>query len=218
MPEEQDPQQLVDRALAGETVAVRTLVDRLTPVVWKRVSATLWRRVGRQAAERDAGDMVQEVFVSLFQAQGKALRAWDPARGMSLESFVALLAQHQVISILRSGRLSAWREEPTETDDLAQAPAPLATPEAITDSRETLTALLDRLRASLSPRGLELFQRLIINEEPIDALIGSTGMTRDALYQWKSRLQRTVRVLAAELGGPTMSEVAGAARIHKGAP
>lgn len=239
MPEAQDPQALIEKALSGDPASVRVLVDRLAPVISKRVSATLWRRTGRSNAGQEVADMAQEVFLALFQADGKALRSWDPARGMSLDNFVGLLAQHQVISILRNKRTSPWREEPTEMTDLEPLGIPAATPEAITSSRESLRTLVDRLRESLSPRGLELFQRMIVDEEPMEELSARTGLTRDALYQWKSRILRTIRALSAEAdvakgakgggggvaggddgrqGPMTLSEKASRLRIVKGAP
>lgn len=208
MSETDDPQVLIGRALAGDAVSVRALVDRLSPVISKRVAATLWRRThGRQVAQ-EVDDMTQDVFLSLFQADGKALRAWDPARGMSLDGFVGMLAQHQVISILRNGRTSPWREEPTESDKFDDLGTSTLTPEAVISSREDLRTLLDRLRDSLSPRGLELFQRIIVDEEPLEELAAQTGLTRDAIYQWKSRLLRTIRKLASENGEPAVSETA----------
>lgn len=218
MPESEDPRELIRQALAGVPECVRRLVDRLSPVIAKRVAATLWQRRQKDNVPQETADMVQEVFVSLFQADGKALRAWDPARGMSLESFVGLLAQHQVISLLRSGRISAWREEPTESERMDAFSAGTRPPEAIVASRETLRKLLDRVGESLSPRGLELFQRLIIDEEPIDTLGQQVGMTRDALYQWKSRLLRLVRTLSSEMDAPRLSEAAPTLRMVKGAP
>lgn len=220
--EAQDPHALIRTALAGDPASVRALVDRLAPVIAKRVAATLWQRSNKGNVAQEVADRVQDVFLSLFQSDGKALRAWDPARGMSLDSFVGLLAQHQVISILRNGRTSPWREEPTEDEHFerlgAAAGASAATPEALTSSREDLRLLLDRLRETLSPRGLELFQRIIIDEEPIDNLMAATGLSRDAIYQWKTRLHRTIRVLAAETGTTAMSEKAPSLRIVKGAP
>lgn len=218
MPEEQNPHVLIQQALAGDPPSVRALVDRLSPVVSKRVAATLWRLGNRRNVPQDAADMVQDVFLALFQADGKALRAWDPTRGMSLDSFVGLLTQHQVVSILRSGRTSPWREEPRETEHFEALGAPAASPETITSSREDLRSLLDRLRETLSPRGLELFQRIIIDEEPLETLAATTGLTRDAIYQWKSRLIRTVRTLASEIGVPAVSEMPAKLRIVKGAP
>lgn len=239
LPEAHDAQLLlIRRSLSGDATSLRALIDRLSPVIMKRVSATLWRRTGRANARQEAADIAQEVFVALFQADGRALRAWDPARGMSLDNFVGLLAQHQVVSILRNKRTSPWREEPTAAEQIEPLGSPVASPEAITSSREDLRLLLDRLRDSLSPRGLELFQRLIVEEEPIEQVMAQTGMTRDALYQWKSRLTRTMRGLAAELtaekaksgkagrpgsatgatGALDASETSTAVRMVKGAP
>jgi DNA-directed RNA polymerase specialized sigma24 family protein len=187
-------------------------------VIAKRVAATLWRRTSHRNVTQDASDMVQDVFLSLFQSDGKALRAWDPARGMSFDSFVGLLAQHQVISILRSGRTAPWREEPADMERLEAVGTAAATPEAVISSRENLRELLDRLRERLSPRGLELFQRIVIDEEPAESLLATTGLTRDAIYQWKSRLHRIIRTVASEMDLPPVSETATNLRIVKEAP
>jgi RNA polymerase sigma factor (sigma-70 family) len=226
---------LVERALSGDAASVRALVDRLSPVIMRRVEATLWRRTGRANAGQEAADMAQEVFVALFQADGRALRSWDPERGMSFDNFIGLLAQHQVISILRNKRTSPWREEPTITEEIEPLADMVISPETIASSREDLRLLVDRLRETLSARGLEVFQRMIIDEEPLDEIAARTGMTRAALYQWKSRVLRTVRALAQEIaadkskhgmsgGGGTgggsvvLSETSTDQRIVKGAP
>jgi RNA polymerase sigma-70 factor (ECF subfamily) len=226
---------LIERALSGDGASVRALIDRLSPVIMRRVEATLWRRTGRANAGQEAADMAQEVFVALFQADGRALRSWDPGRGMSFDNFIGLLAQHQVVSILRNKRTSPWREEPTVTEEIEPLGDTAVSPETITSSREDLRLLVDRLRETLSPRGLEVFQRMIIDEEPLEALVARTGMTRDALYQWKSRVLRTVRSLAEEIaadkakhrmsgaggeggGSVVLSETSADQRMVKGAP
>jgi RNA polymerase sigma factor (sigma-70 family) len=215
MPQERDAQALIEQALGGDPASVRSLVDRLSPVIARRVSATLWRvKSNRQANVRqEAGDLIQDVFLALFQNGGKALRAWDPERGMSLDSFVGLLAQHQVISLLRSGRTCPWREDPSDMEEVQDIDSTAPTPEALFSSRENLSTLLERVRESLSPRGLELFQRMFIDEEPVEQLMATTRMTRDALYQWKSRLQRTIRTLASDLDVSNVSESAPAERM-----
>lgn len=223
-PSSADSKVLIQQALVGDARSVRELVDMLSPVISKRVTATLWQRTRRRNVVQEVADMSQDVFVSLFQSDGKALRAWDPARGMSLDRFVGMLAQHQVISILRNGRTSPWREEPMELADLDEHIGSPTTPEAITTSRQDLRALLDRLREKLSPRGMELFQRVIIDEEPLASLMETTGLGRDAIYQWKSRLLKIIRDLAGEIDSPgadsskALSEKAAGLRIVKGAP
>jgi DNA-directed RNA polymerase specialized sigma24 family protein len=205
---------LITRALQREPSAVRALVDLLSPVIARRVTTALWRRDPRRDFRTEAKDMTQEVFVALFASDGKALRAWDPARG-ALTTFIGLLAQHQVSSILRTGKTSPWADDPTEAAAFDRLHASEPTPEAVIGSRERVTTLLERVRQRLSPEGLVLFQRLILDEESIDELAASTGMSRDALYQRKTRLLKLVREVAAEMDG-LVSEPAVTPRSSKG--
>jgi RNA polymerase sigma factor (sigma-70 family) len=214
--ESEDLRELVRTALARDPASVRRLVDLLSPVVERRVTATLWQRSIRRDVRQEVRDMTQAVFLSLFEQDGKALRAWNPDRGSPLESFVALLAHRQVISLLRRGRTSPWSDEPTEAERLEQVPATAAAPEETAGSREHLQLLLDRLREELSPVGLELFQRLIVDEEPLDEVSKKTGKTQQALYQWRSRLLKRVRELSAEILSDPASDQPSERRIVKG--
>lgn len=113
--------QRVRSALAGDADAVRWLVDTLTPVIQARVARALLRRAhaaGARCSRQEVEDLTQEVFVSLFEADGKILLAWEPERGMSLANFVGLVAERQAASILRSGRRSPWTEDPTLGEEL----------------------------------------------------------------------------------------------------
>lgn len=194
---------LVEEALHGRREAVRALIDGLTPVIQARVARVLLRRrTGPQkgrSVQQEVADLAQEVFVSLFEFEGRALRAWRPDGGLSLEGFVGLVAERQVISIMRSGRRSPWTDEPIDADAMDALPEQGVSPERETASREQLRNLLDRVRETLSPRGLELFERLIVLEEPVESVCADTKMSRDAVYAWRSRLSRTVKQLAADL-------------------
>jgi RNA polymerase sigma-70 factor (ECF subfamily) len=127
------------------------------------------------------------------------LRTWQPARGLSLENFVGLVAERQVASILRTGKRSPWTEDPTDDDALADAAGTALEDEPMVLSRDLVTALLDRLREELSPRGLHLFEQLVVEERSIEELAADTGMMADALYAWRSRLLRRARELAMTL-------------------
>lgn len=216
-------QKLVTRALDGDAAAVRSLVDGLTPVIQVRVARALRRSPARSSRNRSARqeleDLTQEVFVALLADDGRALRAWAPERGLSLLNFVGLLAQRQVASILRSGKRSPWTEDPSELGALEAAGGDTDVAETRIESREMLERLLDRVRESLSPRGLELFHRLMVEEESVESVVRSTGMTADAVYAWRSRLKRLVHELAAELSaeGPAsgVSETKERARMPK---
>lgn len=204
---------LVERALGGDEIACRTLVDALTPVVQARVNRALDRRaaLGRgRRVRQEMLDLTQEVFLALFARDGRVLRRWDPERGASLETFVGLIAEREVRAVLRSKRRSPWTEDPTRHDDFAaSATASTATSTAMSTAdpaadrrmvgKETLREVLDRLRTRLSDRGLELFEALVVDGMSVDDVAAAHGMSREAIYTWRSRLRKTVAEIAAEL-------------------
>src|SRR5262245_8316373 len=96
-----DPER-IRAAIAGDAGAIAELLSAATPVVQARVARALLRRPETRGRDihADVADLTQEVFVALFTADGKALKAWDPARGLSFANFVGLLAQRRVSSLL----------------------------------------------------------------------------------------------------------------------
>ncbi len=189
---------LVQRALKGRPSSVRKLVDRLTPVIQARVTRILLRRGSSRDLRQELEDFCQEVFLSLFNDEGKILKRWVPERGLSLENFAGLIAERQTISMLRSGRRNPWTEEPTAQAEL-NLKLGADDPEPQIEDRELLLLLLDRLRLSLKPRGLYLFQLLLVERRPIKEIAEETEMSPEALYAWRSRLSKRARALAEEL-------------------
>lgn len=182
----------IDRALTGDRKAVDALVRALRPVIQTEVGFALLplgRSQGRDVRQ-EALDLVQDVLMSLLADDGKLLRRWDPARGCSLESFVRLIARRHVAGVVRSKRRNPYTEHPLpgETLDLRRGDGPEL--EHCVEVRERLDHMLDRLRRRLDERGLLLFELLYVEERPIEDACEITGMTRDAVYAWRSRLKR----------------------------
>lgn len=200
---------LVRRSLAGDQNALTGLVAALTPVIQARVARTLLARRDRLAGGRDVRqeveDLSQEVFLSLFSREAHILRTWEPERGLSLENFVGLVAERQVLSFLRSGRRNPRQEAPAFEDEDLDAVAPESGPEEVTASRERLTLLLDRMREELSPLGRRLFDLLFIQELTLPEVTAASGLSADAVYVWRSRLRRLAQKLLAEVSGSGMS-------------
>jgi DNA-directed RNA polymerase specialized sigma24 family protein len=199
---------LVGPVLARDPKAMRQFVRQAKVVVEARVARTLLR-VGRRQGQRDPrqeiADIAQEVFLHLFENGGAVLRAWDPARGLSLANFVGLVAERDAIAILRSGRRSPWTEDPTDFADATAGEvfadgAPSM--HRVVQSRDMLMAILDRLRLELSPRGYELFVRLYVDEASVEDVCAAFAMQPDAVYAWRSRLGKRVRALGEELFPP----------------
>jgi RNA polymerase sigma factor (sigma-70 family) len=193
----------VRAALAGDTNAVERMVDALSPVVQARVARALLKRSESRGRDirQDVADLTQEVFVALFADDAKALKAWDPALGLSLANFVGLLAQRRAASILRVKRRMPWSEEPAEDGWDPSDPRTTSgqSLDAQLGSRDLLQRLFDQLQISLSPRGLDLFYRLYVDEQSIDDVCEQTGLNASAVYQWKSRLGKAAREALAEI-------------------
>ena len=194
---------LLRRALAGDRTALNRLVAVLTPVTQSRVARTLLahrsRLAGGRVRRQDVEDLTQDVFLVLFARDARVLRSWQPERGLSLESFVGLVAERLVLSFLRSGRRNPWKEDPVFLEDDLDVQAPESGPEEIAASREHLTLLLERLREDLSPLGWRMFELLYVQELSVPEVQAATGLSADAVYQWRSRLSRLVKKLLAEM-------------------
>jgi RNA polymerase sigma-70 factor (ECF subfamily) len=195
----------VGAALAGDDGAVEQLVAAMTPVVQARVARALLRRSESRGRDirQDVADMTQEVFVALFTDDARALRAWDPSLGLSLANFVGLLAQRKVASIMRVKRRMPWTDEPSSETLERDLHTPQPPADAQAGSRDLLLRLFEQLQATLSPRGLDLFHRLYVDEQSIDDVCAQTGLNAAAVYQWKSRLGKAAReALEALQAGP----------------
>jgi RNA polymerase sigma-70 factor (ECF subfamily) len=192
----------LERALAGERSALRTVVGALTPVIQARVARILVRHRSAARGGRDirqeVEDMTQDVFVALFDRDGRVLRSWDPERGLSLRGFVGLAAERHTLSRLRSPKRNPWTEEPVDGLEPAvgdeQDP-----PEVGVVSRELFQQLADRLREELTPLGLHLFDLLYLEQQPVEAVCASAGMSPAAVYAWRSRLGKRLRRLVDEI-------------------
>jgi DNA-directed RNA polymerase specialized sigma24 family protein len=189
---------LIVAALGGDEGARATLVLHLTPVIRARVTRCLMRygRRNRRPIAQEVADFTQDVFMFLFAAEARALRAWDTRRGCSLKNFVGLVAQRHVVSVLR-GPKSPWRDAAHDPLVDVRAQCELATPEHVTASREELRWLVERLGARLSAQGLEMFYRLCVTQESVEAICGATGLKVASVYQWRRRVTSAVQATLA---------------------
>ena len=137
------------------------------------------------------------MFRLLFEREGRILRSWSPDKGASLETFVRLVARRHALSVLRTKRRSPWSEQPEV--DVDQMLPDHDSPEVVTATREILRQVVRELRAELSPRGLAVFELLIVDEASVEQVQERLGMSRDAVYAWRSRLTKAVRAKTARL-------------------
>ncbi len=131
----------------------------------------------------------------LFEHGARELRRWDPVRGRTLDSFVRLLARRRVARVLGRRRGNPWadgdaeyREGPDEMTLLGRL-----------EQRAQLGEVLQSLYAQMSPRDMELFELLFVEElEPGD-VAEQLEMSRGAVNAWAYRTRRTARRIAGHI-------------------
>lgn len=194
-----DPER-IRSAIAGDAGALTELLGIATPVVQARVARALLRRPDARGRDiqSDVADLTQDVFVALFTADGKALKAWDPARGLSFANFVGLLAQRRVSSVMRA-RTAHLHTEPIEQDAMNEVIGSAPLPDTVAISREILARLLERLQAQLSARGMELFQRLFVAQESVEEVCAHMDLSANAVHQWRRRLGQAAEAALREI-------------------
>lgn len=192
---------LVRRAVEGDATSMRKLVRELTPIVRAGVCWVLTRgRVhGRREARQEIEDVTQTVLLALFMDRGKILLQWDPSRGLDLAGFVALLARRETVSVLRSRRRSPWTESPTLLEELDRVAVARMGPESEAISRDLLATLAETVRDRLTERGGRIFDLIFLEGRPVEEVCEMTGISADSFYTWRSRLQRMVREILAEI-------------------
>lgn len=190
---------LVAAVLAGEQTARHRFVVQLSPVVRHRVARVMLHMARGNAHQhtrrQDVLDLIQDVFVVLLRDNGKVLASWRATHGLSLHNFVGLVAEREAAAILRSGRRSAWAEEPTndvcETSVFATG-SDSRTPEGQAGARQELELLFTFVSERLSPRALELFRALFVNNEPLEEICARFAMTSTSVYTFRSRVRALV--------------------------
>ncbi len=197
-------QAAVERALAGDAATLDALTRALAPVVQVRVARALLRRAAGARGRNlraDLEDLVQEVFAVLFTGRGRALRAWDPSRGLSFLNFIGFLAEREVGMLMRTSKRNPWTEDPTPSETLQAMQPRSASHQAQLEARDLLEVLCDRLRERLTPQGRLYFQRLYVEERSIESVASEAGTTSGALYAWRARFKTMLRELEAEISG-----------------
>jgi RNA polymerase sigma-70 factor (ECF subfamily) len=189
-------------ALRGDPVARAALVRALAPIVQVRVYRMLAARGGAargREIRQEIEDLTQDAMVALFDGEARVLRGWDPARGRSLLNYVGLVVERLVSHHLRSRKRSPWTADPTDGDALVHAAGATQGHEEHVASRETLDRVWHALKEELTPRGWELFRRLIVEEQPVEQVCADFAMQADAVYAWRSRFLKRARAILTDI-------------------
>jgi RNA polymerase sigma-70 factor (ECF subfamily) len=191
---------LVALALSGRGQAGRVLTHRLLPVIRARVGAHFARRAGQAIGAHDAEDMVQDIWATLLQDDGRLLRAYDPARGMTLEGYVGLLCRRELWRRgQEAGRLKRGGQHALEAID-DPLPDGGALPEDEAVGRDLLAGLLAHLRATLPARGRAVLSYVYEDARDPREAAEALGVNLQVVYNWQHRIRQESRAFLAENG------------------
>lgn len=188
---------LVARALDRGGRLLRGLVERLMPVVRARVRRRLG---GWSPAVRE--DAVQEVWLALLADDGKALRTFDPDQGRTLEGFVGMVAERQIIDWVRRQQAARRGGGATFTDDraLERRAAIEPDPEHAVLTADLIAAFGRHLEATLPEIGLLVFRLMYTDRLAPTAAAEALGVKRQVVYNWQHRIRGEVRSFLAAQG------------------
>jgi DNA-directed RNA polymerase specialized sigma24 family protein len=186
---------LLERALTGSSADMSALVLYIQPVIHARVARALVTSGGgaRRNLREEVEDMAQEVYTVLFERDAKVLRAWSPARGLSLRNFIGMVARRKANAVMSVRKRNPWYEEPMEGDAVERAIPHTEDAEAELVARQFIGAALKRTAETQSERGQRLLQWMLVEGKSNEEIRGLTAMSDNAIYQWRSRLTRALR-------------------------
>lgn len=210
----QEEYKQVQAAISGEPTALSWMLDELTPVVQSQAARALLRyneKSSRRSIQQEVEDLTQEIFLWLFENDGRILKSWLPEQGVPLSGFIA---HRKVMGIMRSQKRSPWTEEPTLAEELEHRKASQQAasfthaelsltntedPEDKIAFKQILQLVIEELNGSLSPLGRFLFSLLYVEQRSVDEVGQQLGMTKDALYAWRSRIGRISREILTQI-------------------
>jgi len=186
---EQDDAVVMTRALAGDRAAQTLLVEMLRgPVQAQMLSFVRHRGYTRDVPQRVA-DLTQDIFLYLFEDNLKVLRSWDPHFGVPLVRFITMVAKRKAWGILNAKRhqLDFAPQAASQVLEFSLHTNPLD------GDDQWVRVAMTRVRESLSEKGQDVFDMLFRDQATVAEISARQNLTREAVYQWRSRLRRAIR-------------------------
>jgi RNA polymerase sigma-70 factor, ECF subfamily len=191
-------EELVQAVLAREPAAWPTFFAKYERLVVSCIRKVM-RRYGAAFNDEDIEDLVSATALNIVKDDYKKLRAFDPARGYKLSSWIGLIATNSAHDALR-------RRAPTEVwtatalDDTAPVPplqseAPLAseTLEAEDEARVLRAAI-----AELSPSDRLFMDYYYVQELEPEVIARLMAISVNTVYSRKNKIREKLRMIVSK--------------------
>ena len=186
---------LIERARHHDELAWGKLVDVYTPLVWR------WcRRLGLKP--EDIEDVCQEVFRAVYRALPRFRRDRD---GYSFRGWLRTITLNKVRDLWakkRPGGDGAGGSEVIERINGVIDPNADVVVEA--EEEQEVGILYRRavqvLREEFEDRTWQAFWRVAVDDQPVEQVAASLGMSPNAVYLARSRIRKRLREILTLLG------------------
>jgi RNA polymerase sigma-70 factor (ECF subfamily) len=187
---------MTDGALLGAILgknepAWRELLRRFRPLVFRCINKVACKYDALLSSE-DANEIFGEVCFNLLRDDMRKLRAWDPARGSKLGSWLGLIAMNTAYDFLRATRRRP-RLDKLEPTLERPAPEPSALDELLDKERWGYVAALLADFSAKDRRFVELYYGQGLLPEEVAAAMRISVKT---VYSKKNKLRTRLEALA----------------------
>ncbi|APR79140.1 Hypothetical protein A7982_04487 [Minicystis rosea] len=222
---------VLEKALSGDSAALRELLRALSPAVHlavadalrRHISASVWSR-----ARHDVEDLSQEVLCALFAENGKRLLTWDPDHGLSLSGYVKVIARNLVISFLRKrGNTAPMQHDSWDEGSFEDTLLLDDGPASQVEKKELVGAVLAEMDRTMTTHARPMFRMLFLEALDVKEVCARSALSQNAVHVRQSRLIQQATEVARRLvespASPRARRVARARRrragaIRRGAP
>ena len=184
--------EVVSKALAHEEPEQTLVAKAILDVAYPAALAALRGHVTRHRLDpvQTAQEWVGDLMVRFFAHHGGVLWQWNPERGRTFPSWISFLTRRHIQRGLkaRGGRPPAA--------PLVEGESPWADAPLVSDARSLATtlAMLEKIQEfAARSDGLELFDRLFLQQEKPREVAQALGMTPNAVSQWKYKFTRCIK-------------------------
>ncbi|MCA9704367.1 MAG: sigma-70 family RNA polymerase sigma factor [Myxococcales bacterium] len=183
--------EVVSKALARQEPERTRVAKAILDVVHPAALAALRGHVTRHRLDRSetVREWVGDLMVRFFAHDGRVLRQWNPERGRTFSSWISFLTRHYIWR----GLEALGSRPPTFS---LEDESPWVDASLVTDARSLATtlAMLEKIQEfAAQSDGLELFDRLFLQQEKPCEVAQALGMTPNAVSQWKYKFTRCIK-------------------------
>ncbi len=189
---------IIERALAGNGNATDVFLEAFDRAARPAIGAVIrraWVHRRLRDADADMKELLQDVFIKLWENNGKRLLAWDQNLG-SLNTYIGRIAENHAIDRYRG----PGKRLTDNTDDVSDPPDETENPEQQTETMNFRRKILDGMKGNLKgTKQQQMFGLLIEQGLTVEDIRLQTGASEDAVYKWREFFKNLAEKIRNEI-------------------